>query len=78
MYIMGTDVYVCDYCGRDFDWQEADEEYGSIWECEDCGCNFCTSCFIKRLGSVAYMENVRGDKVRCPECYAKRIAYKEG
>ncbi len=68
MYNMDSDKYTCDYCNREFSWDG--EDYGNIWECEKCGKHFCTECFIKIAGTVAFMKmQNEGDKVLCPECY---------
>ncbi len=70
MYLMDQDAYVCDLCGYVFKWGGADEQYGNIWECEDCGQHFCTACFEKRLGTDAFRNMLQNDSlVRCPDCF---------
>lgn len=72
MYNMDSDKYTCDYCNREFSWDG--EDYGNIWECEKCGKHFCTECFIKIAGTVAFMKmQNEGDKVLCPECYKEDL-----
>ena len=68
MYKIDTDTYVCDCCGREYKWDG--EEYGNIWECEECGKHFCTDCFTAALGRDAFDSMTRMfEKVLCPDCY---------
>ena len=78
MYIMGADLYECDFCGVRMEWCETDEEHGTMWECEECGEHFCTQCFLKRHGGEAWTQNMRSDRLRCPECCTKVIQIMEG
>ena len=68
MYKMDSDTYVCDCCGKEYKWDG--DEYGNIWECEECGKHFCTDCFTAALGRDAFDNMLRNhDKVLCPTCY---------
>ena len=72
MYKMDTDTYVCDCCGREYKWDG--EEYGNIWECEECGKHFCTDCFTAALGRDAFDAMVRNSpSVLCQDCYKEEL-----
>ena len=72
VYLMGEDAYVCDCCGVEIPRDGADNRHGDMWECEICGMNFCTKCFVDRLGRSAFDEMIRGrDKVLCCKCFEK-------
>lgn len=70
MYLMNNDSYKCDYCGIEMDWDESKQEYGDMWECEQCGTNFCSKCFTDELGLAEFRNMINeSDKVLCPNCY---------
>lgn len=70
MYLMKSDTYVCDTCGFELKWDESDDTHGSMWGCEICGKNFCTTCFIKKHGRKAFDRMLQQeDRVQCMECY---------
>lgn len=72
MYKMDSDTYVCDCCGREYKWDG--EEYGNIWECEECGKHFCTDCFTAALGRDAFDAMVRNSpSVLCQDCYKEEL-----
>lgn len=72
MYLMRKGVYICDCCGVEMAWDAKDEHRGDMWECERCGMNFCTKCFVDRLGRDRFDTMVRGgDKVLCHKCIEK-------
>ncbi len=81
MYIMGTDMYECDFCGFQSKFDENDDVHGNMWECEDCGKIFCEKCFIDRWGRKAWDKVLRDgmigsfetDRIMCPECYGEII-----
>ena len=81
MWHMGTDIYECDFCGVEIQWDESDALHGSMWECEECGEHFCEKCFTDRWGFGAWdamlHQGLSGsfadDIIMCPECYEKYI-----
>ena len=74
-YKMSTDMYECDYCGFEMPWDDSDNAYGTMWECEKCGTTFCSKCFQDKFGQKQYMDMMQNsDLVLCPDCYEKENA----
>lgn len=72
MYLMNRGTYICDCCGVEMTWDGTDDHREDMWECEICGMNFCTKCFVDRLGRKRFDDMLRGsDKVLCHECFHK-------
>jgi len=75
MYNMAKDTYKCDFCGWEAPWDGGDDDHGSMWECEDCGKHFCTTCFTARWSRKAWDTMLHagliGSKIMCPECYGE-------
>lgn len=72
MYLMNSDIYVCDICGFEGGWDDHNDIHGELWGCERCGGTFCTKCFIDKIGEAAYWKMMHGeDVILCPECYGK-------
>lgn len=72
MYLMSKGAYTCDICGFEEPWDAHDDVHGDMWECEVCGTNFCTDCFVKALGRPAFDRMTHEcDKVMCAEHYKK-------
>lgn len=72
MYNMGTDTYTCDICGFEEAWDAHDDHRGDMWECENCGSHFCTTCFMKVHGREEFDRMLREtDGVYCPNCYGE-------
>lgn len=70
MYSIDNDIYTCDFCGFEMEWDATDEAHGGLWGCEKCGACFCSKCFIDRHGKDKYMEMMQGsDLIFCPNCY---------
>lgn len=75
MYLMESDIYVCDICGFEGRWDDHDDIHGELWGCERCGGTFCTKCFIDTIGKNAYLKMMHSeDLILCPECYGKEDA----
>lgn len=69
-----SEVYKCDFCGTEIDWEGADDQRGTIWSCEDEGCGkmFCVACFNEHHGSGQHLRMTNDDEIiRCPDCYGK-------
>ena len=72
MYLMSENMYECDICGLREKVGAHDDHRGDIWECENCMKDFCTDCFMKRLGSDAFHRMLGNtDFVVCPDCFEK-------
>ena len=70
MFMMDSDTYVCDECGTLFPFLSPGDQYGGIWECEDCGKHFCTDCFIRSASRKDFDTMLAEDSiVRCADCY---------
>lgn len=72
-YKTNTDTYTCDFCGHEMSWDGADD-YGTMWGCEECEREFCTKCFVDRIGRKAFETMLRHSEKRyCPDCYQKIV-----
>lgn len=69
-----AEMYTCEFCGTEIDWEGADDHRGTIWGCEAEGCGkaFCRECFEEKHGHGTFCRMTNDDDViRCPDCYAK-------
>lgn len=80
MYSMERNIYTCDLCGFEEPVLDGtDDLHGSMWECEECGKDFCEKCFTDRWGRKAWDTMLRDgligsfetSKVMCPGCYGE-------
>lgn len=72
MYLLNRDAYVCDECSAEMKWDETDTTHGTMWECEKCGRNFCSKCFVDRCGEQAFTCMLKkSDIVLCHDCFTK-------
>ena len=73
------EFYKCEFCNKIIDWEGSDSERGKVWECEECGSNFCEACFTERCGEQAFLDVLCADgkeeTVLCPNCYQKASQY---
>ena len=78
-----TGIFTCHFCGTDINFETGDKEHGMIWTCESCGEDFCEKCFCDRHGEPQWFSMYRDafeephGLILCPECYTKRITYRE-
>lgn len=70
MYNEKTNIYTCDFCDIEMEWDQEDDIHGDMWSCENCGNNFCSKCFIDKYGQRGYFRMMQGsDLIFCPDCY---------
>lgn len=70
MYDMTDDLYACDFCGFEMEWDDRDDIHGEMWGCEKCGVVFCSKCFIEKHGQSGHVKMLReNDFIKCPDCY---------
>lgn len=70
MYLMASDMYVCDYCQNEFGWEDETGVYGDLVGCANCAKTFCSKCFRERMGND--ISHACADGVpRCPDCIRK-------
>lgn len=63
------DIYSCDLCGFEMEWESHDDRHGEVWSCERCGKIFCSKCFIDRYGIDDYRNMMQsGGYILCPDC----------
>lgn len=71
-YHIETDIHTCAVCGSALSWDAADDVHGTVWNCEECGRDFCSKCFIDKFGCTEYEEMIRNSNlVYCPGCWGK-------
>lgn len=74
MYLMGADVYMCDYCQNEFSWEDETGVHGNVLGCANCSQNFCEKCFKEIMGND--ISHVCSDGIpRCPDCIRKIRSY---
>lgn len=60
----------CKLCGFTMPWESHDYIHGDMWECDMCGKNFCTNCFVSDLGRKKFDKMWRGEGyILCPDCF---------
>lgn len=69
---LGSNLYSCDFCGFEMNWDKKDDFHGEMWGCEKCGRTFCSKCFVDRFGREDYKDMMQDcDLIYCPECWQK-------
>ena len=69
---LGSNLYACDFCGFELDWESNDDIHGNMWSCEKCDKIFCSKCFEDRFGKEEYQKMINGEKVLCPDCWEEQ------
>lgn len=62
-------LYSCDFCDIEIEWDKTDEVHGEMWGCEVCGSTFCSKCLKEAVGEDGYRKIMQdSDLIRCPNC----------